>query len=107
MRPREAARPGWARDTTSAPAGCLAALGDRPGGEPRHPDREFSRAFDEAEGERGLRRKPGEARQGNEGGLLRAPAGGDREGGAARGEREAFEEDGFGDAGWHAHQIKR
>jgi N-acetylglucosamine malate deacetylase 1 len=80
-------------------ASAAAALGDRPGREPGQPDREFSRPFDEAEGERGLGGQSGQGRQGNEGGLLGAPAGGDREGGAARGEREAFEEKGLGGSG--------
>ncbi len=62
-------------------------LGDRPGGESGQPDREFARPFDKAEGERGLGGKPGEGRDGNQRGLLRAPARGDHEGGAARGER--------------------
>jgi len=76
-----------------------ASLGDRPGGEPGQPDCEFARAFDEPEGERGLGGKPGQGRDGDQRGLLRAPAGGDHKGGAARGEREAFEQDGLGKAG--------
>ena len=69
-----------------------AVLGDRPGGDPGQPDREFARPFDEAEGEGGFGGEPGQGRQRDQRGLLCAPAGGDREGGAARGEAEAFEE---------------
>lgn len=52
----------WASAQKSARA---AVLGDRPAGEPGQPHREFARAFDQAEGERGLGGKPGEGRDGD------------------------------------------
>ena len=82
--------------------GCwasAAALGDRPGDKPGQPDRELARPLDEAEGERALGREPAKRGEGDQRGLLRAPAGGDHKGGAARGERQAFEEDRLGGAG--------
>ncbi len=42
------------RDIGAWASASTPALGDRPGGEPGQPDRELSRPFDEAEGERGL-----------------------------------------------------
>jgi N-acetylglucosamine malate deacetylase 1 len=83
-------------------AGCAlrhAALGDGPGDEPGQTDREFAGALDETEGERGVGRQSGDAGERDQRGLLRAPAARDQEGGAARGEAQAFQEDRFGNPG--------
>ncbi|HEV8679379.1 MAG TPA: PIG-L family deacetylase [Stellaceae bacterium] len=74
-------------------------LGDRPGGESGQADRELARAFDEPERQRRLGREAGERGEGDQRGLLGAPAGGDQEGGAARGKAQAFEQGGLGKTG--------
>jgi LmbE family N-acetylglucosaminyl deacetylase len=71
------------------------SLGDGPGQEPGQTDRELAGALDETEGERGLGRQSGDAGERDQRGLLRAPAARDQEGGAARGEAQAFQEDRF------------
>jgi len=86
----------WASAAKSLQTGML---GDRPGGEPGQPEREFARAFDQTEREPGLTGQPGKGSERDQHGLLRPPPGGDCEGGAARGEREAFEQDRLGETG--------
>jgi len=76
-----------------------AMLGDRPSCEPRQPDRELSRALDEPQSKRALAGEPGEGGERDQGGFLRAPAGGNQEGGAARTQRQAFEESSLGKPG--------
>jgi LmbE family N-acetylglucosaminyl deacetylase len=75
------------------------SLGDGPRQEPGQADREFAGTLDETEGKRGVGRQSGDAGERDQRGLLRAPAARDQEGGAARGEAQAFQEDRFGNPG--------
>jgi LmbE family N-acetylglucosaminyl deacetylase len=87
------------RWVSAAPAHRHPALGDRPGQQPGQADREFAGALDETEGERGVGRQSGDAGERDQSRLLSAPTARDQEGGAARGEAQAFQQDRFGNPG--------
>jgi len=89
----------WASSRRPERPERAAMLGDRPGGEPRQPDRELAGAFHEPHSKRALGGEPREGGERDEARFLRAPPGGDQEGGTAHGKAQAFEQSGFGKPG--------
>lgn len=75
------------------------SLGVSPRHEAGQSDRVLAGALDEAEGERRIGGEAGDPGERHQNRLLRAPAARDQKGGAARGEAEAFEQDGVGEPG--------